>query len=442
MIFDFGELDDITLDTPLPSTLMRVRQLLDPPVCDDIPAAVRAALDDSGMGEKVTPGDTVAVGVGSRGVANLPVLVRAVCDWFTDVGAKPFVIPAMGSHGGATAEGQRHMLGQLGVTEESVGVRIESTMEVTEIGRPRDDQGNGPPLFIDVNAHGATHTFLINRVKPHTDFHGTIESGLSKMCVIGLGKRQGASLMHAGGGTAFRRWLSPSARVYEQNTNLLGGLATVENAHDDTASVHVLHASQIGTGVEADLLAESKRLLMRMPFDVVDVLVLRAIGKNISGTGMDTNVVGRVNIPREDEPAVPDIATIAVLELTEATHGNASGIGLANVVTWRAANAVHWPTTYTNCLTSGIFGVARVALPIVMADDQRALQVAVNGCARPAAQARIVLAADTLHVDDVWVAPCMADEIADRDDLVVEGEAPLRFEHGRMSSPWDMPAIK
>ncbi len=293
----------------------------------------------------------------------------------------------------------------------------------------------------------STHTrrstrFLINRVKPHTDFHGELESGLSKMCVIGLGKRHGASMMHAGGGAAFRRWLAPAARIYADNTNLLGGLASVENALDQTAIVRALTAAEIGTPVETELLVEAKRLLMRMPFDVIDVLVLRAIGKDISGTGMDTNVVGRVGIPREPEPERPDIAAIAVLDLTEPTHGNASGIGLANVTTWRAASAIDWTTTYTNCLTSGIFGLSRVALPIVMADDERALQVAVNGCARPPDQARIVFATDTLHVHDVYAAPWMADEIAARDDLVIDGEVPLRFDGGRMSSPWDLPALK
>ncbi len=438
MIFDFGELDAIELDVPLPSTLLQVRHELDPPRLDDIPAAVRAELDGSGLAERVQPGQSVAVGVGSRGVANIPLLARTVCEWFASLGAKPFVIPAMGSHGGATAEGQADVLGQLGVTESSVGVPIIATMEVSEIGRLDD----GPPLFSDVNAVAADHTFLINRVKPHTDFHGELESGLSKMCVIGLGKRHGASIMHAGGGAAFRRWLAPAARIYEQNTNLLGGLAVVENAHDETAIARVLTAAQIGTPIEGELLAESKRLLMRLPFDVVDVLVLKAIGKNISGTGMDTNVIGRVMIPREEEPASPDVAAIAVLDLTEPTHGNASGIGLANVTTWRAAAAIDWTATYTNCLTSGIFGIARVGLPIVMADDLRAISVAVNGCAQPPDRARIVFAADTLHVNRVWAAPWMADEIAGRDDLVIEDEVPLSFDGGRLTSPWSMPSIK
>lgn len=438
MIFDFGELDAIELDVPLPSTLLQVRQVLAPPRLDDVAGAVRAELDASGLAAQVKPGDSIAVGVGSRGVANIPLLAKTVCSWFADLGAKPFVIPAMGSHGGATAEGQADMLGQLGVTEASVGVPIVSTMEVAEIGRLDD----GPPLFCDVNAIAADHTFLINRVKPHTDFHGDLESGLAKMCVIGLGKRHGASIMHAGGGAAFRRWLAPAARIYETNTNLLGGLAVVENAHDDTAIARVLPAAQIGAPVEGELLSEAKRLLMRMPFDIVDVLVLKAIGKNISGTGMDTNVIGRVLIPREAEPATPDIAAIAVLDLTEPTHGNASGIGLANVTTWRAAAAIDWTATYMNCLTSGIFGIARVGLPIVMADDRRAISVAVNGCAQPLDAARIVFAADTLHVNQVWVAPWMADEIAGRDDLIVEREVPLSFDGGRLTSPWSMPAIK
>jgi len=182
--------------------------------------------------------------------------------------------------------------------------------------------------------------------------------------------------------------------------------------------------------------------MMRMPFDVIDVLVLRQIGKNISGAGMDPNVTGRVKIPREPELEKPDVAVIAVLDLTSQTHGNGAGIGLANVTTWRAAASIDWTTTYTNGLTSGIFGVERSSLPMVMADDRRAINVALNGCAQPLDRARIVFAADTLHVDRVWVAPWMAEEVAGRDDLVVEAEVPLSFDAGRLTSPWDMPAIK
>jgi hypothetical protein len=426
-------LADLLADYPLPTELLRVRARLDVPVIDDVAGETRRVLLASGIGERVRAGDEVAIGAGSRGVANLPVLVRETAAFFTELGARPFVFPAMGSHGGATAAGQRQVLADLGVTEDSAGVEIRSSMDVDRIGRVPD----GPDLYCSAAALAAQHIFLINRVKPHTDFHGELESGLAKMCVIGLGKREGARRMHAGGGAAFRAFLTPAARVYEAATPLLGGLALVENALDQTAEIHVLDAAGIGAAPERSLLARARELLMRLPLWPVDVLVLQRIGKDISGTGMDTNVVGRISIPRESEPAEgPDPATIAVLDLTDATHGNASGIGLANVTTVRAAGKVDWATTYTNAITGGIFGAVRAALPIVMPTDELALKVAMNASACPPDRLRLMLATDTLHVSEVFVAPCLADEVAARDDLELIERVPLTFTDGQMTSPW------
>jgi hypothetical protein len=429
-----GGLADLLADYPLPAELLRVRAHLDPPAITDLADEVGRVLEDSGIAERVSEGDEVAIAVGSRGVANLPVLVRETAAYFTALGARTFVFPAMGSHGGATAEGQVQVLADLGVTTETTGVQIRSSMDVVRIGAVP----GGPDLFCDAGAAKAQHIFLINRVKPHTDFHGELESGLAKMCVIGLGKREGARRMHAGGGAAFRAFLTPAARVYESATPLLGGLALVENALDQTAEIHVLDAAGIGAAPERALLDRARELIMRLPLWPVDVLVLQRIGKDISGTGMDTNVVGRISIPREPEPGEgPDPATIAVLDLTVATHGNASGIGLANVTTARAAAKVDWNATYTNAITGGIFGAVRAALPMVAPSDELALRIALNASARPPDQVRLMFATDTLHVSEVLVAPWLADEVDRTDDLELIERVPLTFANdGWMTSPW------
>jgi hypothetical protein len=426
-------LAELLSDYPLPDELLRVRQHLDPPVIADVAGEVGRVLRASGIADRVSQGDEVAIAVGSRGVANLPVLVRETAAFFTGLGARPFVFAAMGSHGGATADGQRQVLADLGVTTETAGVQIRSAMDVVRIG----SVPGGPDLYCDAAAAAAHHIFLINRVKPHTDFHGELESGLAKMCVIGLGKREGARRMHAGGGAAFRAFLTPAARVYAASTPLLGGLALVENARDETAEIHVLDADGIGAAPERALLDRARELIMRLPLWPVDVLVLQRIGKDISGTGMDTNVVGRISIPREPEPEDgPDPATIAVLDLTDATHGNGSGLGLANVTTARAAGKVDWAATYTNAITGGIFGAVRAALPMVAPTDELALRIALNASARPPDEVRLMFAADTLHVSEVLVAPWLVDEVEAAQDLELVDRVPLTFVEGRMTSPW------
>ncbi len=429
------QIQTLRFPAPLPETLLAVHQTFDAPKVDDIPAAVNRALEESGILAAMQPGDTVAVGVGSRGIANLPAIVRATVDRLKAAGLEPFIVPAMGSHGGATAEGQKEMLAGLGITEEAMGVPIRATMEVVEIGRIPE----GPPLFQGKDSLAADHTILISRVKPHTDFRARLESGPSKMAVIGLGKQQGAAIMHAGGGRNFQRYLAPAARIYARNTNLRGAICIVENAYDETAIIQGLTAEEIGTEKEEALQEKAKAYLAQLPFQAVDVLVVRDLGKNISGTGMDTNVISRLMIPRQPEGfGNVDVAVIVVLDLTPETHGNASGIGLANVTTARVARKIDWVATYTNAITAGIFGMFRVHLPITMADDERALQVAVRGCAEPPEEARFVFIRDTLSLSDFYVSPSLREAVEAHPRLEITGQVPLRFEQGVMVSPWRM----
>jgi hypothetical protein len=420
----------------LPESLLVVEQAFDAPRVDDVVVAARAALEKGGVLDRIAPGASVAVGVGSRGIANIAAIAATVVAQLRGTGAEPFIFPAMGSHGGATAAGQRAVLAELGVTPERVGAEVRATMEAVEIGQVP----GGPPLFQDAAAAEADHTLLIARVKPHTDFRAEIESGLAKMAVIGMGKRRGAELMHVRGAAAFKRFLAPAARVYAAETNLLGGLAILENAYDETAAIEWLPAAEIGGPREATLLERAKGLMSSLPFPAIDVLVVRRLGKNISGTGMDTNILGRLNIPREPESfGGPDLGVIALLDLTEETHGNACGVGLANVTTARVAEKIDWVATYTNVVTSGIFSMYRGSLPITMAADRQALQVALRGCGQPYEEARWVFIEDTLHLSRMWASANLAHVVEEGTRLTLAGEVPLAFTpQGVMSSPWQM----
>lgn len=430
------QIKEFDVTAPLPQRLLVVEQHFDAPQVADVAAATRAALDESELLKRVEAGATVAVGAGSRGVANVAIMVKAVVEQLKAMGAKPFVFPAMGSHGGATPEGQRGILAELGVTEEFVGTEIRATMDTIEIGQVP----GGPRLYQDAYAAQADATMFVARIKPHTDFRSHIESGLAKMCVIGLGKHRGAIEMHALGTANFQKYLEPAAKIYAQNTNLIGGIGAIENAYDGTAEIVALHAEEIGGPREVKLLERAKSLMASLPFPTIDVLVVQRIGKNMSGTGMDTNIIGRLMIPGQAENfGPPHIATIAVLDLTQETHGNASGIGLANVTTARVASKIDWHATYTNAITAGIWGMQRSALPLTMADDRRAIAAVLRGCAQPQETARMVFMRDSLTLDRLWMSPSLREDIEAHPRLRIVDEAALEFDaDGTMLSPWSM----
>ncbi len=432
----FAQVEQITFSSPLPETLLEVHQRFDAPEVTDVAAAARAAVDACGLLARAEAGQTVAVGVGSRGIAKLPQIVAAVVGRLREAGLQPFIVPAMGSHGGATAQGQLDVLAQLGVTETSAGAPLRATMEVREIGR----LPAGMTLYQGLDSAAADHTLLISRIKPHTDFRGEVESGPAKMAVIGLGKQRGALAMHALGGAAFQGFLMPAARLYEQLTNLAGAIAVVENAYDRTAEIRGLRPAEIGAEAEKALLHRARLLMASLPFPEIDVLVVRELGKDVSGTGMDTNILGRLLIPRQPETfGGPDVAVIVALDLTEATHGNATGMGLANLITARLARKIDWVSTYTNGLTSGIFSMYRGSMPMVMADDGRALQAASHCCAVPQPATRMVFIQDTLHLEQMWISPSLQGAAETHARLRIAGPQPLAFDTaGNLLSPWEM----
>lgn len=431
------QIPHLRFPAPLPSTLLEVRQTFDGPRVDDLVGATRRALEASGLLARINAGDSVAVGVGSRGIANIVTIARAAVDRLKEHAARPFIVAAMGSHGGATAEGQRELLAGMGITEASMGCELRITMEVKEIGRIP----GGPALHQDIYSAAADHTILISRIKPHTDFRGKLESGPAKMEVIGLGKRHGAEMMHAWATEGFQRFLAPAARVYEANTNVRGAIAIIENACEETAEIVGLTADQIGTEVEERLLQKAKSLMMSLPFKSMDILVIREMGKNISGAGMDPNVIGKLEVNRQPEPEDRnDIGALVLLDLTEATHGNASGIGLANVTTARVVRKIDFIATYTNAITATTFGLKRSVIPITMADDRRALEVAVRCCGVPPdREPTFVFARNTLTVEHLWMSPNLRPQIEAHPRLTILGETPLAFdENGCMLSPWRM----
>ncbi len=403
--------------------MYRIRQKLDPPVVPDVAAAVRTEIGTLDLSGRLKPGGRVAVTGGSRGVANIAAILRATCDSLKELGAKPFIVPAMGSHGGATAEGQLAVLARYGVTPESMGVPILSSMETVEIGR----MGWGLPVLVDRHASEADHIVLVNRVKPHTNFRCHVESGLLKMLVIGLGKHQGALLAHrAAVDVGLDRMVPEVGRFSLGKLPILFGIGSVENARHQTALVRALLPEELEQG-EAQMLQEAWRLLGRIPFDFLHLLIVDEIGKEISGTGMDPNVIGRMYFYPNEEPKSPRYVRILVRDLTKKTAGNAVGMGLADFGTRRLANKVNFHYTYTNALTG--LAPMRSKMPIIFETDRDAIRGALKtiGLTEPP-DAKVARIRNTLAVEYLQASEALLSEVEGRADLeIVDGPWEFRF---------------
>ena len=401
----------------------------------DIPSAVHAALEGANLLDAVKPDQSVAIGCGSRGLANLPALTRTTIECVRERGARPYLFPAMGSHGGGTVAGQLKVLANFGLTEESMGVPIRADMAVRRTAR----LPSGPQLYQGEDSARADHVLLINRIKPHTSFHGPVESGLSKMGVIGLGKLEGARNYHAHGVDVFVSDLTEAARLQVEHTNLLGGVAVVENGHEDTMAVKALHASEFAGPVERDLLDLARAHMPRLPVSPLDLLVVRRLGKNISGTGMDTNVIGRFAVPDLPDAEWPRITVVAVLSLTSETAGNANGLGLANVAAGRVLRDIDWQATYTNAFAAGVMGLRKAAMPAVVPCDRQVLELSLSSIQTSPEQARILFIDDTLNLGRAWMSPNLAAEWAAAPNCRLGPDAVLDFDgEGYMTSPWNL----
>jgi hypothetical protein len=403
---------DLLLGTPLPR-MVKVRQNFPAPEIRDVPATLRDQFGKPGVGNLIKPGMRIAIAVGSRGVAEIPTLARVTAEEIKKRGGRPFIVPAMGSHGGATAEGQKDVLANLGVTEASAGCEILSSMEVVELGR----LPVGLPIYMDKRAYEADGIVVINRVKPHTAFQGPNESGVVKMVTIGLGKQKGAESCHAYGFGVAAEYIPAMAKITLAKTRILFGVATVENAYDRIAKVVAIPAAEL---IETDkaLLVEAKALMARICFDPIDVMIIDRIGKDISGDGADPNIMGRYPTPFASGGV--RVSKMVILDLTEATHGNANGIGHAEFTTRKLFNKIDFPVTYANCLTSTVAIPGK--LPLILDDDREAILFAIKTCnALDLKQARVVRIQDTLRVGEICISESMLAEAARTPEIEVLG---------------------
>lgn len=382
------------------------------------PAAVVAgefARPDSPF-RTLRPGARIAVAVGSRGIANLAVIVRAAVRELLSRGARPFIIPAMGSHGGATAEGQREVLAGYGITEAGVGAPVVSSLDVVDLPRAPD----GTRVYMARDAWESDGGLLVNRVKPHTDFHGPHESGLVKMSVIGLGKHAQALEIHSYGVAGLRERILPAARVVLGTGKILGGFGIVENPREETAVLRLVPGEDL-VKADGDLLDRARSLQPRLPAEDLDVLLVDEMGKDVSGVGMDSNVIGRIRVPGQEEPEGPRIASIAVFDLTEASHGNALGVGLADVITRRLRDKIDLAATFENVVTSGF--LERGKVPLAAETDRAAVETALRGASvRNLSRARILRIRNTLRLGEVWASDALLPELAGQEGAEVTGE--------------------
>ena len=414
--------------------MTRIQQQFEAPVLTALPAAIHAELERINAASIVHPGDTVAITAGSRGVANVATAVKATADYLKTIGAKPFVIPAMGSHGGATPEGQRSVLEHYGITEETAGVPVKATMDVVELGTTE----LGLPVFLDRLAAEADHVVPLNRIKAHTDFNGSIESGLMKMMVIGLGKQKGANLYHrAFFQYGFENVITAVGGFMLDTGRIAFGIGLLENAHEQTAKAVAMPASQL-LQTERQLLVEAKSLMGRLPFDELDLLIVDWVGKNISGTGMDTNVIGRMMQNFEPEPAKPAILRIFVRDLTEESDGNATGIGLADFTTTRLVNQIDRRATYMNGITA--LGPQKSKIPFYYDTDKEAISVALDTIGLTAPEdARVIRIESTLRLTELDISEALLADAKLHSSLKVIGEPePFDFDAAGNLLPFSM----
>ncbi|CQR70966.1 hypothetical protein SOV_44780 [Sporomusa ovata DSM 2662] len=394
--------------------VVKIRQNFKVTQISDIPGTMRQELAKADIGDKVKPGMRIAIAVGSRGMDRIPELVRLTVTEIRQRGGEPFVVPAMGSHGGATAAGQTKVLASLGVTEESVGCPIISSMEVVEIGKI----SNGLAVHIDKNAYEADGIVIINRIKPHTAYRGPCESGLAKMLTIGLGKQKGAETCHMYSFKHMAEHVFEMAKVKLACCKVLFAIATVENAYDKISTLVAVPAEKI-MEVDQQLLPEAKAKMPRILFDPIDILVVDQIGKEISGDGMDPNITGRFPTPYASGGL--DANKVVVLDLTKETNGNACGMGVADYTTRKLFNKIDFDYTYSNLITNTTPGPAR--LPMMLADDREALLTAVKTCnARDMSKIKLVRIKDTLHIGEIIISEALLPEAQANPDIEICGE--------------------
>ncbi|WP_368658883.1 lactate racemase domain-containing protein [Metabacillus halosaccharovorans] len=403
-----GILQDLLKDIPVPK-MAKVKQNFDDTKIEDLEQAMNEKLQQVSIRSKVKPGMEIAIAVGSRGMDRLVEITAHTVQFLKDLGAVPFIVPSMGSHGGATAEGQREVLAHLGVTEESVKAEIRSSMDVIKLG----ELPNGLPVYIDKYASQADGIVVINRIKPHTAFRGPVESGIMKMISIGLGKQKGAEATHQLGFKYMAENVPAMAKMMMEKTPILFGIATLENAFDRVARIEVLPVEEIEEK-EPALQALAKQLLPKLFFDQIDVLVIDEIGKNISGDGMDPNITGRYPTPYAK--GGPDVNKMVVLDLTHQTEGNANGVGTADFTTQRLVDKMDREVTYANGLTSTVCAPTKIAT--TLANDKDAIKAAIKTCnILDFTKVKMVRIKNTLEIAEIEVSEALIDHVTQHPDM-------------------------
>lgn len=397
-----GAVDKVLEKNRIPKMVL-ARQTMPRPRVEDVPAELRKCVAGAGVLDRIRPGMRVGITAGSRGINNILTVYQELVKIIRERGAEPFLFPAMGSHGGATGEGQVEVLAHLGVTEESVNCEIRSSMETDLLGYSKK---NNLPVYTDHIANGADAVILVNRVKLHTSFRGPVESGLCKMAVIGMGKQQGAELCHSRGWDLMLDSIVDIAETVLEKSKVIFGIAMVENGYDETAKIACIPVEKI-MEEEPALLRLARQYMPAIPFKDYDILIVDQQGKEFSGGGMDTNIISRY--PSTAIPPDPRQKIIAVLDLSDGSMGNAIGMGMADITTRRLYEKWDMENSYINNLTNGT--LRNYMLPMVMNSDKKAIQASLQMCRLPdTMQARIVRISNTMKISDMLISEAMIDE--------------------------------
>jgi hypothetical protein len=411
----------------------KIRQKINAPRLDNIDKRVNDLLDQFELQKRVKKGEYIALTAGSRGIKDKPRVLKTIVSRLKDLGASPFIVPCMGSHGGATAEGQIEVLEGLGITEQSVGAPILSSVEVQPIGKTRF----GTPVLIDKNILRADKIIVVNRIKLHTDFKGEFESGLIKMMVIGMGKPEGAMMVHRLTiKYGFPAVLTEAGSMILKKLPIFFGMGIIENPYDETAFIELLRPREMFEKEKA-LLKKARKLMPRLPFDQIDILIMDELGKNVSGAGMDTNVIGRCFSINNQKPKKPRITRIFVRDLTEASHGNACGIGMAEYTTKRLVDKIDYPSMHINCITGMTPEGGRV--PIFFEKDRDALSTAhYNSGVIDPRDLRILWIKNTLELEHLYASTPLLKEARSNSKIEVLGKPfDLPFDdNGNLVSKW------
>ena len=404
----------IKANNPYSIELVKVRQVFDNYKLSSIEDELNTQLEK--LSSKVNPGMSIAITAGSRGINNIDRITRQVVEWIKGKGANPFIIPAMGSHGGATDEGQKSVLNNYGIDEQMMGCPVKSSMDVVEL----EKKSSPIPVYMDEFAYKSDGVILINRIKPHTNFHGDYESGLVKMATIGLGKHAQAFAIHTYGTKGMVDYMPAAAKDVFASGKIIGGVGIIENAYDETCHIEVLETQDI-LKQEPALLKKAKEVMPSLPVKEIDVLIVDRIGKNISGVGLDPNIIGRMGIYGQQNPDYPKINSIYSKDLTKETHGNALGMGLTDVISRTLYEKIDFNITYENVYTSGNY--ERVKIPVIADSDEQAIMYALrqNG-ETPAESAKIIRILDTLHLEYIYISQPVLDIIRKSSHIEIVGK--------------------